>query len=109
MASIEKIVISKNSAYISKAYSIEGIFKLRIVSFKPFINEVSYPCIYPFDLWHRRHGHINYRKLKKMASLNLILNCGGKEHSKYQACRPAKYSKNPCKDERQLELLYCPF
>ena len=66
----DKIVLSKNGAFVGKGYSCDGMFKLSITN---NMNNFAYIIGYPSShLWHGRLAHINFGYIKYMSKHGLI-------------------------------------
>jgi len=72
------VAISKHSVFVGKRYICGGLFKLSLMSFSS--NKISSSSsliitnVESCDIWNTRLGHINLNSIKRMMSLNLILN-----------------------------------
>ena len=76
----DKMVLSKAGIYIGRGYLCDGLFKANVAVIGNNMysdnamnkKEVSYIVEHETLLWHDRLGHINFRKMKKLANLDLI-------------------------------------
>ena len=78
----DKMVLSKAGMYIGRGYLCDGLFKanVAVIGNKTMYSdcainkiEVSYLLEHEILLWHDRLGHINFRKMKILSNLGLIL------------------------------------
>ena len=61
-----KIVLTKNDAFVGKGYCNHGLFMLNV--FYIIINNASSSFAYivdSCDIWHGRLGHVNFSYMKK--------------------------------------------
>ncbi|CAL5400680.1 unnamed protein product [Camellia sinensis] len=104
-----KIVISKNDIFIGKGFVCDGLFKLN-VSFE--VNYISHNIfnIEVCDLWHKRLGHVNLGKIRKMMDLELVPKSSIDVKRKCEICVKAKQPKKPYKSVQRnsqvLDLIY---
>lgn len=98
----DKLILSKNGAFVGKGYACDGMFKLSILINN--MNNSAY-IVESFDVWHARLAHLNFRSLKYMSKHKLIT-CDNTSHEKCEICIQAKLTKRPFpKVERSAELL----
>ncbi|CAL5397431.1 unnamed protein product [Camellia sinensis] len=100
-----KIVISKNDIFIGKGFVCDGLFKLN-VSFE--VNYISHNIfnIEICDLWHKRLGHVNLGKIRKMMDLELVPKSSIDVKRKCEICVKAKQPKKPYKSvQRNSQVL----
>ena len=68
----DKFVLSKGGMFVGKGYACEEMFKLNGLA----ISNKNVVFVYIVEsssfLWHHRLGHINFKKLYDMASLELL-------------------------------------
>ncbi|OMO97119.1 Integrase, catalytic core [Corchorus capsularis] len=103
----DKVVITKNGAFIGKGYSLDRLFKLSI-------NEINSVSVYLIgsiynvessNLWNSRLGHLNYATLKYMASHDYFI-CKHDYPDKCEVCAQAKITRKPFpKAERETQIL----
>ena len=69
-----KVVITKNNAFIGRGYVSEGLFKLNVINY--FVNKAENQIYFVNksnqNLWHDRLGHVHLRKIKHTMDLKLI-------------------------------------
>ena len=65
-----RVIISKNNVFIGKGYVCDGLFKLNNVSSLNKISKVF--NVETSDIWHKRLGHINMKKIRRMMDLGLV-------------------------------------
>lgn len=100
----DKMVLSKAGIYIGRGYLCDGLFKANVAVIgnnnmysDNAMNkkEVSYIVEHETLLWHDRLGHINFRKMKKLANLELIPKFQVDKNYKCETCVEAKMVKKP--------------
>nr|GEX78884.1 hypothetical protein [Tanacetum cinerariifolium] len=106
----DKVIMSKASVFVGKAYAYDGMFKLNInkitsSTYLPdcsFISSFNNECS-TFNLWHNRLGHI--RTMKDMLKQGII-SYNGEHKDKCEICVQAKMKRKPFpKVDRQSEIL----
>lgn len=93
----DKFVLTKGGMYVGKGYLCDGLFKANVaVIGKNAINKnvVSY-LLESTLLWHDRLGHVNFRSMKKLASLGLIPKFDISKTHKCEICVEAKSARQP--------------
>ncbi|GAA0148498.1 hypothetical protein LIER_07922 [Lithospermum erythrorhizon] len=80
------LILSKGGIFVGKRYAHAGMFKLNLVcnTVVPMNEDISIYVLDTLDnseLFHNRLGHVNYKMLKDMAQLSLILSFYKKEVS----------------------------
>ena len=103
----DKIVFSKNGAFVGKGYSCDGMFKLSIIN---NMNNFAYIVGSPSShLWHGRLAHINFGYIKYMSKHGLI-SCNSIINEKCEICIQAKLTKKPFpsveRSSVKLELIH---
>ena len=93
----DKFVLSKNEMYVRKGYLSDGLFKLNVMTVvtKDDLNKVASSYVLESsNIWHARLGHINYKSIKKLMNMGLLLkfDC---PNEKCQVCVESKFSKPP--------------
>ena len=103
----DKIVLTKNDAFVGKAYYNQGLFMLNVFYIINNNASSSSACIVDScDIWHGRLGHVNFSYMKKMVELNLIPKLSLENHRKCESCVESKTTKKSCKlVERESNLL----
>ena len=103
----DKIVLTKNHAFVRKGYCNQGLFMLNV--FYIINNNASSSSAYivdSYDIWHGRLGHVNFSYMKKMVELSLIPKLSLENHGKCESCVESKTTKKSCKSvERKSDLL----
>ena len=103
----DKIVLTKNNAFMGKGYCNQGLFMLNIYDI--INNNASSSSAYivdSCDIWHGRLGHVDFSYMKKMVELSLIPKLSLENHGKYESCVKSRTTKKSCKlVERELDLL----
>ena len=69
----DKIVLTKNDAFVGKGYCNQGLFMVNV--FYIINNNASSSSTYIvdfYDIWHGRLGHVNFSYTKKIVELSLI-------------------------------------
>jgi len=100
----DKIVMTKNNAFVGKGYCDQCLFVLNI---SEIINEScsSAYIVDSYDMWHARLGHVNSSYVMKLQRLGLI-NMHDKQSGKCDVCVESKITKKTCYPvERQTNLL----
>ena len=107
MFELNKIMLTKNDAFVRKGYCNQGLFMLNVLEI--LNNKTSSYFIYivvSCDVWHGRLGHANFSYIKKIVELSLIPNLSLENLGKCEVCVESKTTKKSCKPvERELELL----
>lgn len=65
-----KLVITKNGAYVAKAFCIGNLFILDVSNEMNAISSAYSVCA--LDTWHGRLGHLHINAIKRMKHANLI-------------------------------------
>ena len=103
----DKIVLTKNDAFVGKGYCNQGLFMLNVSDI--INNNASSSSAYivdSYDIWHGRLGHVNFSYMKKMVELSLIPKLSLENHGKCESCVESKTTKKSCKSvERKSDLL----
>ena len=104
----DKIVLTKNDAFVGKGYCNQGLFMLNVYDI--INNNASSSSTYivdSYDIWHGRLGHVNFSYMKKkMVELSLIPKLSLENHGKCESCVESKTTKKFCKSvERESGLL----
>ena len=79
----DKIVLTKNDAFVGKGYCNQGLFMLNVYNI--INNNASSSSAYivdSCDIWHSRLGHVNFSNMKKMVELSLIPKLSLENHGK---------------------------
>ena len=93
-----KIVLTKNDAFVGKGYCNQGLFMLNVSDI--INNNASSSSAYivdSCDIWHGRLGHVNFSYMKKMIKLSLIRKLSLENHGKCESCVESKTTKKSCK------------
>jgi len=90
----EKVVLSYKKMFFGNAYRTVGMYKISTIVFTSVINELS-TSEYSSTLWHKKLGHVNYRKMLNMKKLGLLQNCGGNKSEKCEVYIQAKITRKP--------------
>ena len=99
-----RVIISKNNVFIGKGYVCDGLFKLNNVSSLNKISKVF--NVETSDIWHKRLGHINMKKIRRMMDLGLVPSAPVDFKSKCEDCVQAKQPRKPYKSvERKTQVL----
>ena len=70
----DKFVISNNDMFLGKGYLNKGLFKLNAMVVDSFNkNSASFYLLELSDLWHACLGHVNYKALRKLVNLEVLL------------------------------------
>ena len=78
-----KIVLTKNDAFLGKGYSNQGLFMLNVYDIiNNNASSFSAYIVDSCDIWHGRLGHVNFSYMKKMVELCLIPNPSLENHGK---------------------------
>ncbi|KAJ9680257.1 hypothetical protein PVL29_019539 [Vitis rotundifolia] len=103
----DKIVLTKNDAFVGKGYCNQGLFLLNVSDI--INNNASSSSAYivdSCDIWHGRLGHVNFSYMKRIVKLDLIPKLSLKNHEKCESCVESKTTKKSCKSvERESNLL----
>ena len=71
----DKIVLTKNDAFVGNGYCNQGLFMLNVYDIINNNTSSSFAYIVDScDIWHGRLGHVNFSYMKKMVELRLIPN-----------------------------------
>ncbi|XP_055822156.1 uncharacterized protein LOC129890680 [Solanum dulcamara] len=70
----DKVIISKNEVYVEKGYLCEGLFKLNVMAIANNQSSCSTYLLESSGLWHECLGHVNYKTLQKLISLEVLPN-----------------------------------
>ena len=73
MFELEKIMLTKNDAFVGKDYYNQGLFMLNVS--KILNNKASSSSAYivvSCNIWNGKLGHVNFSYIKKMVELSLI-------------------------------------
>lgn len=102
-----KIVITKNNAFIGKGYVNEGLVKLNAINL--FINKAENQTYLVNksnqNLWHARLGHVHLRKVEYMIKSKLIPK-SNLDTFKCEICAKSKQPRKPFKSvKRNLSIL----
>ena len=94
-----KIVLTKNEAFVGKGYCNKGLFMLNVYD---IINNNASSSFFAYivdsyDIWHARLGHVNFSYMKKMVELSLIPKLSLENHGKCESCVESKPTKKSCK------------
>ncbi|KAJ4979583.1 hypothetical protein NE237_010363 [Protea cynaroides] len=89
----DKVVFSKNGAFVGKGYSCDGMFKLNIIN---KMNDASAYVVgsSSFSLWHSILTHVNFGYIKYISKHGLI-SCNDTSNDKCEICIQAKMTKKP--------------
>ena len=83
----DKIVLTKNDAFVGKGYCNKGLFMLNV---NDIINNnafSSFACIvYSYDICHGNLGHVNFSYMKKMVELSSNPKLSLENHGKCESC-----------------------
>ena len=82
----DKIVLTKNDAFVGKGYCNQGLFMLNVSDI--INNNASSSFTYivdSCDIWHGRLGHVNFSYMKKMVELSLIPKLSLENHRKFES------------------------
>ena len=103
----DKIVLTKNDAFMGKGYCNQGLFMLNVSDI--INNNASSSSAYMVDscdIWHGRLRHVKFSYVKKMIELSLIPKPSFESHRKCESCVESKTTKKSCKSvERESDLL----
>lgn len=100
----DKVVLTKAGVYVGRGYLCDGLFKanVAVIGKNPMYSDsiinkssVAYLLESEILLWHDRLGHINFRKMKKLANLGLIPKFEVNQNHKCETCVEAKMAKKP--------------
>ncbi|CAM8986525.1 unnamed protein product [Rhodiola kirilowii] len=86
-----KLVITKNGAYVAKAFCTGNLFVLDVES-EMNASASSY-IVCSLDKWHGRLGHLNVNSIKRLKHVNLIPDNLEKDVSKCEICIEAKHAR----------------
>ena len=103
----DKIVLTKNDAFVGKGYCNKGSIMLNVYDIiKNNASSSSAYIVYSCDIWHDSLGHVNFSYMKKMVELSLIPKLSLENHGKCESCVESKTTKKSCKSvERESDLL----
>ena len=90
-----KIVLTKNAAFVRKGYCNQGLFMLNvseILNNKAPSSSSAY-IVDSCDVWKGRLGHVNFSYIKKMGQLSLIPNLSLENLRKCEVCVESKTTK----------------
>ena len=103
----DKLILSKNSVFVGKGYSCNGMYKLSII-----INKNDIGCVYIVDsslMWHARLGYLNFKYMKYMSKHELI-SYKQDVHNKCEIYIESKIRKKPFpstnRNSQLLELIH---
>lgn len=104
----DKIVMTKNRAFIGKRYCFGDLFKINVPD--TIINNKAFTSAYivnSVDLRHGRFSHVNYSYLKKMKDIGLLSNINVSNIGKCVVYVESKSTKRTYKLilNREIELL----
>ncbi|KAL3339253.1 hypothetical protein AABB24_028076, partial [Solanum stoloniferum] len=106
----DKVVISKNEMFLGKGYLTEGLFKLNVMVVDSINkNSTSVYLLESNDLWHACLGHVNYKALHKLITLQVLpdFKC---DKSICEICVESKFVKQPYKfvdwNSKPLDLIH---
>ena len=107
MFELEKIMLTKNDAFVGKGYCNQGLLMLNILE---ILNNKTYSSssyiVVLCDVWHGRLGHVNFSYIKKMVELSLIPKLSLENLGKCEVCVESKITKKSCKPiERESKLV----
>ena len=94
----DKIVLTKNDAFVGKGYCSKSLFMLNVYDI--INNNASFSSAYiadSCDIWHGRLGHVNFSYMKKIVELSLIPKLSLENHGKCESCVESKTTKKSCK------------
>ena len=101
-----KIVLTKNDAFVGKGYCNQGLFMLNVSEILNNKASSSTYIVDSCDVWHGRLGHINFSYIKKMGALSLISKLSLDNLGKCEVCVESKTTNKSFKPvERESELL----
>ena len=83
----DKIVLTKNDAFVGKGYYNQGLFMLNVSDI--INNNASSSSAYMVDscdIWHDRLRHVKFSYVKKMIKLSLIPKLSFESHRKCESC-----------------------
>ncbi|CAI0424569.1 unnamed protein product [Linum tenue] len=100
----DRVILTKDGMFVGKGYVSDGMFKLSIdngninnkVDGSAYIDVHTNYSIEstPFDLWHNRLGHVNFKTQKYMSRNGLVV-CGDDSGDKCEICVQAKMKRKP--------------
>ena len=89
-----KIVLTKNDAFVGKGYCNQGLFMLNVFY---IINNNAFSffayIVDSCDIWHGRLGHVNFSYMKKMVELSSIPKLSLENHGKCESYVESKTTK----------------
>ena len=91
----DKIVLTKNNAFVGKGYCNQGLFMLNVSQIMN--NKASFSFVYivdSCDVWHGILRHVNFPYIKKMVELSLIPRLSLENLGKCEVCVESKTTKN---------------
>ena len=94
MFELEKIMLTKNDAFVGKDYYNQGLFMLNVSEI--LNNKASSSSTYivvSCNIWHGRLGHVNFSYIKKMVELSLIPKLSLENLGKCEVCVESKTTK----------------
>jgi len=93
----DKDVIIKNEMFLGKGYLTEGLFKLNVMVVDGINkNSASVYLLESNELWHVSLGHVNYKALRKLITLEVLRNFKCYK-SKCEICMKSMFAKHPYK------------
>ena len=100
-----KIVLTKNDAFVGKGYCNQGLFMLNFYDI--INNNASSSSTYIVDscnIWHGRLGYVNFSYIKKRVELSLIPKLSLENHGKCESCVESKTTKNPANQLKDNQI-----
>ena len=100
-----KIVLTKNDAFVGKGYCNQGLFMLNFYDI--INNNASSSSTYIVDscnIWHGRLGYVNFSYMKKRVELSLIPKLSLENHGKCESCVESKTTKNPANQLKENQI-----
>ena len=94
----EKIVLTKNDAFVGKGYCNQGLFMLNVLEIlNNKASSFSAYIVVSCDVWHGILGHVNFSYIKKIFELSLIPKLSLENLGKCEVCVESKTTKKTCK------------
>ena len=101
----DKIVLTKNDAFVGKDYCNQGLFMLNFYDI--INNNASSSSAYIVDscnIWHGRLGYVNFSYMNKMVELSLIPKLSLENHGKCESCVEFKTTKKSFKSMKENQI-----
>ena len=102
----DKIVLTKNNAFVGKGYCNQGLFMLNVLQ---IMNNKAYSSfvymVDSCDVWHGILGQVNFPYIKKMVELSLIPRLSLENLGKCEVCVESKTTKKSCKPVERVKTI----